>query len=105
MAGTAQAACGAAAWSFDWGVPSTLYLMIDGGSACGTRVPAGGTSAITAYKITSRPRNGSAVAGNHIVGYRPKPGFKGDDSFDLVIQGRRNDRPVQAPVRVQVRVQ
>jgi hypothetical protein len=79
--------------------------MIDGGSACGTRVPAGGTSAITAYKITSRPRNGSAVAGNHIVGYRPKPGFKGDDSFDLVIQGRRNDRPVQAPVRVQVRVQ
>ena len=105
MPAAAEAGCSASRWGFNWGVSSTLYLWSTGGSPCGTAVTnTNNTTAILSYKITVRPRNGTAVANAKVIGYKPRAGFKGDDSFELIIFGRYDGKPVQSPVRVEVKV-
>jgi hypothetical protein len=105
VSAAAEAGCSASRWGFNWGAASTLYLWSTGGSDCGTAVTnTNNTTEIHSYRMTKRPQNGTAVANAKVIGYKPKPGFKGDDSFEFIIHGRYDGRPVQAPVRVEVKV-
>ena len=103
LAGPANAEC-ITRWLGHWGVDSTAYVLMDGG-VCGLPIHAGGTSEIHGVRITARPRNGSAGVRGLVVGYRPKPGFKGRDEFSIVILGRDGGQAKQMNVRVAVTVQ
>ena len=91
-------------WLGHWGVDSTAYLLMDGG-VCGIPMHAAGTSEIHSIRITSRPRHGRAGVSGYVVAYRPPAGFKGQDSFSIVIAGRLSGQPKTMNVRVAVTVQ
>jgi hypothetical protein len=91
-------------WLGHWGVDSTAHVLMDGG-ICGLPMHTQGTSEIHSIKITARPRHGQAGVRGYVVAYRAKPGFKGQDSFSIVIKGRLSGQPKSMNVRVAVTVQ
>ena len=103
LADPANARC-VSTWLGHWGVDSTAHVLMDGG-VCGLPMHAAGTSEIHSIRITARPRHGSAGVRGYVVAYRAKPGFKGQDSFSILITGRLSGQPKQMNVRVAVTVQ
>jgi Big-like domain-containing protein len=102
--GLADAACAVSRWSFYWGQESTAAMTTDG-APCTTSIGrTAGTTEVQSIAISSRPRNGTASASGISVNYRPKAGFKGEDSFAFTITGRRLTTPEKATVRVSVSV-
>ncbi len=91
-------------WLGHWGVDSTAYVLMDGG-VCGLPMHAAGTSEIHSIRITARPRHGSAGVSGYVVAYRARAGFRGQDSFSIVIAGREAGQPKRMNVRVAVTVQ
>ena len=103
--GSAEATCSVPQWRFVWDVETNAYMTTDG-SPCwillGRVFKTGEVHSVT---IASAPRNGTASASGLSVHYRPKSGFKGEDSFVFAISGRRSGSPVHASVRVSVTAQ
>ena len=105
FASSAQAACHVPRWQFKWGVEMSAYMIMDG-TLCRTSVSqVWNTSEIHSVTIASPPRNGSASAASRGVTYRPRAGFKGEDSFVFAIVGRKAGSPQRATMRVHVTVQ
>jgi hypothetical protein len=64
-----------------------------------------GNGAIYAIEIATPPKNGIALAsGRSMVVYKPKVGFKGEDSFVFELVGKLNGTPTSARVRASVTV-
>ncbi len=103
LADTASARC-ITRWLGHWGVDSTAYVLMDGG-VCGLPMHAAGTSEIHSIRITAPPRHGRAGVRGYAVAYQPRAGFKGQDSFSIVIAGREAGQPKRMNVRVAVTVQ
>ncbi|HEY4142025.1 MAG TPA: Ig-like domain-containing protein [Pseudolabrys sp.] len=105
FADLAEANCTVPRWRFIWDVETNGYMTTDGAPCRMRLVRVGRTGEIHSVKIASPPRNGAASASGHLVNYKPKAGFKGEDSFVFAIDGRRNGSPVHATVRVSVTAQ
>jgi hypothetical protein len=104
LTSSAEAGCHTAAWQSKWGVETTAYMQTDG-AVCRTSVSrVWNTSEVKSVNIASAPRNGTASASGRSVTYRPRPGFKGDDSFVFAIVGRKAGGAQRATVRVSVAV-
>ena len=102
---SANAACSVVRWTFRWGVETNAYMQTDG-TTCRTSVSwTGGTTEVHSVTVAAAPRNGSASIAGRGVTYRPKAGFKGEDTFAFAIVGRHNGQPARATVRVSVKVQ
>ena len=65
----------------EWG------LSTSSGENCGRTFRAGGRSTFTGVRIGSPPRNGSARVGGMGFSYKSKAGFKGSDSFTVLVSG------------------
>ena len=103
-AGVPKAACSVVRWRFVWGTEGAVYMTTDG-AICRTSVRrTSGTTEVHSVGIRTQPRNGTAGISGRSVTYRPRPQFKGEDSFAFTIAGRRHGEPVSAPMRVHVRV-
>jgi len=101
---TVEAACTVHRWSFYWDQESQAVMTTDG-APCRTSITwTGGTTEVQGVTISSPARNGTASASGNTVNYRPKPGFKGRDTFAFTISGRRGVTPSKAVVRVTVTV-
>ena len=104
LTGSAEAACHVVRWRSVWGVETTAYMETDG-AVCRTSVSrVWNTSEVHSVNIASPPRSGSASAAGRSVTYRPRPGFKGEDSFVFAIVGRKAGSPQRGTVRVNVTV-
>ena len=104
LAEPAEAACSVANWRFVWGVETVAQFTSDG-SACRTTVEwTTGTTEVHSVRISSPPRNGTALTSGRAVSYRPKAGFKGEDTFVFAISGAQHGAASRATVRVSVTV-
>jgi hypothetical protein len=105
LSGTADAACYVPTWRMVWDTEGIIYMQMDGGGTCRTSFSrVWNTSEIHAVSIKSAPRNGSASAGGRGVTYRPRAGFKGEDSFMFLVTGRKAGAAQRATMRVNVTV-
>lgn len=103
ISGAAEARC-YARWTFHWGGERDSHWETDGGS-CVTRLGGTrGTGEVHSFKIATAARHGTALASGSTVSYRPRPGYKGDDSFVFVVIGNADGVARQATVRVRVTV-
>lgn len=103
--GQAEAACSVPSWRFVWGIETNAYITTTGGSCSLVLRRAFKTSEVHSLAIASGPHNGAASVSANAVTYRPRAGFKGEDSFVFAVSGRRNGGPERATVRVSVTVQ
>lgn len=104
LAESADAACSVARWRFVWGVETTAYMTSDG-SACRTTVEwTTGTTEVHSVSIAAPPRNGTASTSGRAVSYRPRAGFKGEDTFVFAVNGATRGSASRATVRVSVTV-
>lgn len=100
----AEARCYRFAWRGVWGVETAAYMETDG-AVCRTSISlVGSTSEVHSVSIASAPQNGIAAASGRAVSYRPRPGFKGADSFVFAVVGRHAGSAQRATVRVNVTV-
>jgi hypothetical protein len=100
----ADAACHVGRWRMVWGTEGSAYMETDG-AACRTSVSrVWNTSEVHSVNIVSTARNGSTSVAGRRVTYRPRAGFKGDDSFVFGIVGRKAGIATRATVRVSVTV-
>jgi len=102
--GPAEAACTITPWRFIWDTQTDASMSSDGGPCRSSIIQVFRTGEVHSVKIAAGPRHGAASASGRTVNYRPRAGFKGEDSFVFAINGRRNGNPVQARVRVNVTV-
>ena len=105
LANSAHAACTVHRWTLRWGVETNAYMQTDGSICRSTLTWTTGTSEVHSMSIAAAPRNGTASASRPTVTYRPRAGFKGEDTFVFAIVGRQAGQPVRATVRVSVKVQ
>ena len=104
LTGSAEARCHSTAWRSHWGIETAAFMETDG-AACTTSVSrVWNTSEVHSVNIASAPQNGTASASGRKVSYRPRPGFKGTDSFVFAILGQKAGRAQRATVRVSVTV-
>ncbi len=79
--------------------------MVTDSAACRTSISrVSNTSEIHSVRIAFAPRNGTASAGGRGIVYRPRVGFKGDDSFVFAVTGRKAGNPARATMRVNITV-
>jgi hypothetical protein len=74
-------------------------------TGCGRTMRVGSRASFERLRIVRRARNGAAaIAGVSGYGYRPNPGFRGDDSFtlqlDLIEGGVRGTATIEVNVTV-----
>lgn len=103
---TANADCPSVRWNFRLGQETTTSRVTDGTPCFFRMTDIGGEGAIYGVEIATPPKNGTALAsGRSMVVYKPKAGFKGEDSFVFELVGKLNGTPTSAKVRVTVTVQ
>ncbi len=72
----------------------TSRLFTGSGEPCGWTFRAGGTTVFEELSFSAQPRNGRLTRDGALgFLYQSKPGFKGQDSFTLVVRGRSNAGP------------
>jgi hypothetical protein len=104
FAGQAEAGCSVPRFKVTWDVQNEAYTTLNGGS-CRVRVDrTSGTTEIRSVTVAAAARNGSTTASGLGVVYRPRAGFKGEDSFLFALNGRRAGVATHATVRVNVTV-
>ena len=102
--GVADAGCQIYHYDIKIGQTTSAYWTTDG-SPCISTFRLRSTSKYKSLTITSRPSHGFAGrSGVDSIAYRPSPGFKGEDTFTIRVQGRGNDLPTDGTAFVQVRV-
>ena len=104
QAGVPKAACSVARWRFVWGTEGAVYMTTDGAICRTSVIRTSGTTEVHSIGITTQAKNGTAGASGRSVTYRPRPAFKGEDSFAFTIVGRRHGESASAPMRVHVTV-
>ncbi len=102
----AEAGCSSVRWNFKFGQETTTSRETDGTPCIFRMTDVGGDGAIYGVEIAIPPKNGTALAsGRALVVYKPKAGFKGEDSFVFELVGKLQGNPSSARVRVMVTVQ
>jgi hypothetical protein len=106
MPSAANAACPSVRWNFRLGSETTTSRVTDGTPCIFRMTDVGGDGAIYGVEIATPPKNGTALSsGRALVVYKPKAGFKGEDSFVFELVGKLDGTPTSARVRVTVTVQ
>ncbi len=101
----AQASCTSVNWNFKFGQETTTSRETDGAPCSFRLTNVGGDGAIYGVEIATPPKNGTATtAGRAQVIYKPRAGFKGEDSFVFELVGKLGGTPTSARVRVTVTV-
>ena len=101
----AEAVCPSVRWNFKFGQETTTSRETDGAPCIFQMTNVGGDGAIYGVEIATPPKNGTALAsGRALVVYKPKAGFKGEDSFVFELVGKLEGNPTSAKVRVTVTV-
>ena len=99
----AEADCPSVRWNFKFGQETTTARETDGTPCFFRMTDVGGDGAIYGVEIATPPKNGIALAsGRTMVVYKPKTGFKGEDSFVFELIGKLEGNPTSAKVRVTV---
>ena len=88
-------------WLF--GQTSAMSLTSPGGPCTWNLRPSGKTT-VTGIKVNSPPANGSLSTAASSATYVPKAGFKGRDTFAVVVSGSANGNPGAANVNVTIDV-
>ena len=102
----AEATCPSVRWNFKLGSETTTSRVTDGAPCIFHMTDIGGDGAVYGVEIATPPKNGTALAsGRALVVYKPKAGFKGEDTFVFELVGKLNGTPSSAKVRVTVTVQ
>lgn len=101
----ANADCPSVHWNFKLGQETATSRVTDGTPCFFRMTDIGGNGAIYGVEIATPPKNGTALAsGRSMVVYKPKAGFKGEDSFVFELVGKLDGTPTSAKVRVTVTV-
>jgi hypothetical protein len=101
----AQASCPSVRWNFEFGQETTTSRETDGAPCLFWITDIGGDGAIDGVEIATPPKNGTALtSGRTLVAYKPRAGFKGEDSFVFELVGKLEGNPTSARVRVTVAV-
>lgn len=101
----AKASCPSVRWNFKFGQETTTSRETDGTPCFFWMTDVGGDGAIYGIEIATPPKNGTALtSGRTMVVYKPKTGFKGEDSFVFELVGKLEGDPNRAKVRVTVTV-
>ena len=101
----AEARCSSVNWNFRFGQETTTSRETDGAPCSFRMTNVGGDGAVYGVEIATPPKNGSAsTSGRAMVIYKPRLGFKGEDSFVFELVGKLNGTPTSARVRVTVTV-
>lgn len=101
----ANADCPSVRWNFKLGSETATSRVTDGTPCFFHMTDIGGDGAIYGVEIATPPKNGIALAsGRAMVVYKPKAGFKGEDSFVFELVGKLNGTPTSARVHVSVTV-
>ncbi len=101
----AEASCPSVRWNFKFGQETTTSRETDGAPCFFRMTDIGGDGAIYGVEIATPPKNGTALtSGRAMVVYKPKAGFKGEDSFVFELVGKLEGNPTSAKVRVMVTV-
>src|SRR5437868_6343701 len=101
----ANADCPSVRWNFKLGSETATSRVTDGTPCYFRMTDIGSDGAIYGVEIATPPKNGTALAsGRAMVVYKPKAGFKGEDSFVFELVGKLNGTPTSAKVRVNVTV-
>jgi len=104
LVGPVNAFCHVGRWSVHWDSEALAQMETDG-APCRINVSwTGNTSEIHSLRVLAVPRSGSASVQGHGVLYRPRGGFKGEDSFAFTLYGRKAGAPQHALIRVDVTV-
>jgi len=104
FAGQAEAACWVPRFKITWDVQNEASMSLDGGS-CRVRVDRTyGTTEVHSVGVAAAARSGSTTVSGLDVIYRPRTGFKGNDSFVFALNGRRAGVTTHATVGVNVTV-
>ena len=99
----ADASCSSGSWNFKFGEETTTSRETDGTPCFFRMTDVGADGAIDGVEIATPPKNGTAMAsGRTMVVYKPKAGFKGEDSFVFELVGKPEGNPTSAKVRVTV---
>jgi hypothetical protein len=102
---TAEASCPSVHWNFKFGQETTTSRETDGTPCIFRMTDIGGEGAIYGVEIATPPKNGTALtSGRALVVYKPRAGFKGEDSFVFELVGKLGGNPTSAKVRVTVTV-
>jgi hypothetical protein len=105
VSSVANADCPSVRWNFRLGQETSTSRVTDGTPCFFHMTDIDGNGAIYGIEIATRPKNGTALAsGRSMVVYKPKAGFKGEDSFVFELVGKLNGTPTSARVRVSVTV-
>jgi hypothetical protein len=101
----AEARCYVSPWHTAWDTEGVAYAQTTG-TPCQIAVNrVFGTGELHTIRIVEAPHHGAAFLTGFNVGYRPRPGFKGEDSFVFLVAGRDSGKPRTGTVRVRVTVQ
>jgi hypothetical protein len=99
----AQASCPSVHWTFKFGQETATTRETDGTPCFFWMTDVGGDDPIYGVEIAAPPKNGTALtSGRTMVVYKPKAGFKGEDSFVFELVGKLEGNPTSARVRVTV---
>ena len=98
----AKANCPSVLWNFKFGQETATSRETDGTPCFFHMTDVGGDDAIDRVEIATPPKNGTALSGRTMVVYKPKAGFKGEDSFVFELVGKLEGNPTSAKVRVTV---
>jgi hypothetical protein len=101
----ARASCPSVRWNVKFGQETTTSRETDGTPCFFWMTDVGGDDAIDSVAIATPPKNGIALtSGRTMVVYKPKAGFKGEDSFVFELIGKLEGSPASAKIRVTVMV-
>jgi len=101
----ARADCSSVRWNFIFGQETTTSRETDGAPCSFRMTDVGGDRAVFGVEVPVPPKHGTATpAGRATVIYRPRPGFKGEDSFVFELVDKLGGNPTSARVRVTVMV-
>ena len=82
-----------------------VEMMVESGSDCRVRFPAGEVFDIEKNEVTARALYGGVkVDGTSGASYRSNPGYKGPDRFAFTLCGTEGEKAGCTVIRVRVRV-
>lgn len=89
-----------------WGGTGSATITVSGGKSCSIGWHDTGATILDSMSVTSSPSHGSLKPQDqHVIIFTPASGYKGQDSFSLVMQEHNAGRSATLRVNVSVTIQ
>lgn len=103
---TSISACDSKSPFLPWGGTGSATITVTGGKPCSVGWHDTGATVLDSMTITSPPSHGTLrPQDQHVIIFTPTPGYKGGDSFGLMMQEHNGGRSATLRVNVSVTIQ